>query len=67
VFSGGGGEFTVARLAREGAVEPVTVVGSLLGLPQGARLRLRGSYENNPALAASFACKATPSCRPRRW
>ena len=54
VFSGGGGEFTVARLTVEGAAEPVTVVGSLLGLPTGARLRLHGSYETNPRFGRQF-------------
>jgi exodeoxyribonuclease V alpha subunit len=46
VFSGGGGEFTVVRLATEG--EPVTAVGSLLGVPVGARLRVRGHFQNDP-------------------
>jgi exodeoxyribonuclease V alpha subunit len=64
VFSGGGGEFTVARLAREGAVEPVTVVGSLLGLPQGARLRLRGSYENNPRFGRQFRVQSYTELSP---
>jgi exodeoxyribonuclease V alpha subunit len=54
VYSGGGGEFTVARLVREGGAEPTTVVGSLLGLPQGARLRLRGYFENNPRFGRQF-------------
>ena len=64
VFSGGGGEFTVARLAREGAGEPVTVVGSLLGLPQGARLRLRGSYENNPRFGRQFRVQSYTELSP---
>ena len=64
MFSGGGGEFTVARLAREGAVEPVTVVGSLLGLPQGARLRLRGSYENNPRFGRQFRVQSYTELSP---
>ena len=64
VFSGGGGEFTVARLVREGAAEPVTVVGSLLGLPQGARLRLRGSYENNPRFGRQFRVQSYTELSP---
>jgi exodeoxyribonuclease V alpha subunit len=48
VFSGGGGAFTVVRLAVDGQREPVTVVGSLLGVPAGARLRVRGHFESDP-------------------
>src|SRR5260370_36796013 len=45
VYSGGDGEFTVARFKLErGAV--VTVVGSLLGIPAGAALRVQGCYES---------------------
>ena len=54
VFSRGEGAFTVARLAVEGQSEPVTVVGSLMGLPTGARLRLHGFYENNPRFGRQF-------------
>ncbi|MBN2573680.1 MAG: ATP-dependent RecD-like DNA helicase [Deltaproteobacteria bacterium] len=54
VFSGGGGEFTVARLEMAGQAEPVTVVGSLLGLPVGARLRAKGYYEQNPRFGRQF-------------
>ena len=64
VFSGGGGEFTVARLAREGAAEPMTVVGSLLGLPTGARLRLRGYYENNPRFGRQFRVQSYTELSP---
>jgi exodeoxyribonuclease V alpha subunit len=48
VFSGGGGAFTVVRLAVAGQRELVTVVGSLLGVPTGARLRVRGRFETDP-------------------
>jgi exodeoxyribonuclease V alpha subunit len=54
VFSGGGGEFTVARLAVEGRSEPVTIVGGLMGVPAGARLLLRGSYETNARFGRQF-------------
>jgi exodeoxyribonuclease V alpha subunit len=47
VFTGGTGAFTVARLKVQGERELVTVVGSLLGVPVGARLRLRGRREVN--------------------
>lgn len=67
VFSGSGGEFTVARLKVEGAREPITVVGSLLGVPVGAHLRLRGYYETNPRFGRQFRVLAfseiTPSTR----
>lgn len=54
VFSGGDGAFTVARLvvdgdAKDGGSErgPVTIVGTLPGVPVGARLRVRGRREQN--------------------
>jgi len=64
VFSGGGGEFTVARLARDGLAEPTTVVGSLLGLPTGARLRLRGYYESNPRFGRQFRVQGYTELSP---
>lgn len=48
VFAGSDGQFTVARLTVEGQLEPVTIVGSLLGVPVGAHLRVRGRFEQNP-------------------
>jgi exodeoxyribonuclease V alpha subunit len=54
VFSGAGGEFTVARLRVEGNTEPVTVVGSLLGIPVGARLRVTGRRETNARFGPQF-------------
>lgn len=54
VFSGGGGEFTVARLKVGKEVEPVTVVGNLFGVPVGARLRAAGHYEDNPRFGRQF-------------
>lgn len=48
VFAGGDGAFTVARLRVAEASEPVTIVGSLLGIPVGAALRVIGYQENNP-------------------
>ncbi len=53
VFSGAGGEFTVARLG-VGDGEPVTIVGSLLGIPVGARLRVTGRQESNPRFGMQF-------------
>jgi len=54
VFSGKDGEFTVARFKVAGQDEPVTVVGSLLGLPAGARLHAKGYYEENPRFGRQF-------------
>ncbi|MEO8212057.1 MAG: AAA family ATPase, partial [Myxococcales bacterium] len=54
VFTGGGGEFTVARLGVEGGGDPVTIVGSLLGIPVGARLRVTGRRETNPRFGMQF-------------
>ncbi len=54
VFSGGNGEFTVARIEVPGEGDLVTIVGSLLGIPVGARLRVRGVYENNARFGRQF-------------
>jgi len=54
VFSGGGGEFMVARLTVEGATDQVTVVGSLLGIPVGARLRVTGRREQSSRFGPQF-------------
>ncbi len=54
VFSGGGGAFTVVRFAVEGQSDPTTVVGSLLGIPVGARLRVTGRRESNPRFGPQF-------------
>jgi exodeoxyribonuclease V alpha subunit len=54
VFSGASGEFTVVRLKVAGQAEPVTAVGTLLGLPVGARLRSTGYFENNPRFGRQF-------------
>lgn len=54
VFSGSGGEFTVARLKVGNEAEPVTVVGNLFGVPVGARLRAAGHYEENPRFGRQF-------------
>jgi len=54
VFTGGGGEFTVARLKLKAGGEPVTIVGSLLGIPVGASLRVVGRFENTPRFGAQL-------------
>ena len=54
VFTSNGGEFTVARLRLDESPEPVTIVGSLLGIPVGARLRVTGRKESNPRFGTQF-------------
>jgi len=54
VFSDASGEFTVVRLKIADQPEPATAVGTLLGLPVGARLRASGYYENNPRFGRQF-------------
>jgi exodeoxyribonuclease V alpha subunit len=64
VFSGSGGEFTVARLTVVGQQEPVTLVGSLLGLPAGARLLAKGYYEDNPRFGRQFRVESFTELSP---
>jgi exodeoxyribonuclease V alpha subunit len=54
VFSGGDGAFTVARLKVVGRAEVVTVVGSMLGVPAGASLRVQGRYETTARFGEQF-------------
>jgi exodeoxyribonuclease V alpha subunit len=53
VYSGGDGDFTVARLRPERG-EVVTIVGSLVGVPAGAALRVVGQFETTPRFGAQF-------------
>jgi exodeoxyribonuclease V alpha subunit len=54
VYSGGDGTFTVARLKLERGGEVVTVVGSLVGVPAGAVLRVAGRYETTARFGDQF-------------
>jgi len=54
VFSGGDGAFTVARFKVEKRTEAVTIVGSLLGVPAGAALRVHGRYETTARFGEQF-------------
>jgi exodeoxyribonuclease V alpha subunit len=58
VFSGGDGAFTVARFkvtgAGKGGAAEVTIVGSLLGVPAGASLRVAGRYETTARFGEQF-------------
>jgi exodeoxyribonuclease V alpha subunit len=65
VFSGGGGDFTVVRLKVAGQIEPVTAVGTLLGLPVGAHVRANGYYEENPRFGRQFRIVAYTELSPQ--
>ena len=54
VYSGGDGTFTVARLKLERGGDVVTVVGSLVGVPAGAVLRVSGRYESTARFGDQF-------------
>jgi len=54
VYSGGDGEFTVARLKCGGDAALVTIVGSLLGVPVGAALRVSGRHEHTARFGPQF-------------
>src|SRR4051812_8770328 len=64
VFAGRNGEFTVARLKVEGAPEPVTIVGSLLGIRGGEQLRGRGRRESNPRFGPKVRVTSYPEVAP---
>jgi exodeoxyribonuclease V alpha subunit len=64
VFAGTGGEFTVARLKVEGEAALVTVVGALLGVPVGARLRVVGRRESNPKFGPQLRIKSFTEIAP---
>ncbi|HTM21833.1 MAG TPA: helix-hairpin-helix domain-containing protein, partial [Kofleriaceae bacterium] len=46
--------WTVARLAPVGGGVPVTVVGALLGVPEGTPLRLHGEWVDDPRYGRQF-------------
>ena len=54
VYSGGDGAFTVARLKLERGGDVVTVVGSLVGVPAGAVLRVSGRFETTARFGNQF-------------
>jgi len=64
VFSGGNNAFTVVRLTVPGQSDLVTVVGSLLGVPAGARLRVRGRFETDPRFGRQFRASAYTEIAP---
>jgi exodeoxyribonuclease V alpha subunit len=64
VFSGAASAFTVVRMTVPGQPEPVTVVGTLLGVPAGARLRVRGRFETDPRFGRQFRASAYTEIAP---
>ena len=54
VYSGGDGAFTVARLRLDEGERIVTVVGSLVGVPAGAALRVVGRFETTARFGEQF-------------
>ncbi|MDB4979813.1 MAG: hypothetical protein JWM82_565, partial [Myxococcales bacterium] len=56
VFSGGESAFTVARFKLTGAsaAADITIVGSLMGVPAGAALRVQGRYETTARFGDQF-------------
>jgi exodeoxyribonuclease V alpha subunit len=54
VYSGGDGAFTVARLRLDPGERIVTVVGSLIGVPAGAALRVVGHFETSARFGEQF-------------
>jgi exodeoxyribonuclease V alpha subunit len=54
VYSGGDGAFTVARLRLDDGERIVTVVGSLMGVPAGAALRVVGRFETTARFGEQF-------------
>jgi exodeoxyribonuclease V alpha subunit len=63
-FTGADGAFVVARLAVDGAREPVTVVGALTGIPVGARVRVTGRREHNPRFGPQFKVAGVTEVAP---
>src|SRR5918911_1090648 len=63
VFSGGASAFTVVRMTVDGT-GLVTVVGNLLGVPAGARLRVRGRYETDRRFGEQFRATAYTEMAP---
>lgn len=54
VFSNPESAWSVVRLSVPGRRDPVTAVGSLLGVQEGERLRLEGEWETDPKYGRQF-------------
>ena len=55
---------TPAVAAPLGDTGMVTVIGNLLGIPAGARLRVRGRYETDPRFGQQFQLRFRNAARP---
>jgi len=64
VYAGSDGTFTVARFTADGEREPRTIVGGLLGVPVGARLRVTGRQESNARFGPQFRVTAFTEMAP---
>ncbi|HEX2658167.1 MAG TPA: helix-hairpin-helix domain-containing protein, partial [Polyangia bacterium] len=64
VYAGSDGTFTVARFTVDGEREARTIVGSLLGVPVGARLRVSGRPESNARFGPQFRVTAFTEMAP---
>ena len=65
VYSGGDGAFTVARLKVEKGGAVVTVVGSLVGIPAGAVLRVSGRFETTARFGEQFRVERYTEVAPQ--
>jgi exodeoxyribonuclease V alpha subunit len=65
VFTGGEGDFTVARLKPSAGGEVVTIVGSLPGVPVGASLRVLGRFENTARFGAQLRLTSYTEVAPQ--
>ena len=65
VYSGGDGAFTVARLKVEKGGAVVTVVGSLVGVPEGAVLRVSGRFETTARFGEQFRVERYTEVAPQ--
>ncbi len=64
VFTGGEGDFTVARLKPSAGGEVLTIVGSLPGVPVGASLRVVGYFENTVRFGAQLRLSSYTEVAP---
>jgi exodeoxyribonuclease V alpha subunit len=65
VFTGGEGDFTVARLKPSAGGEVLTIVGSLPGVPVGASLRVVGRFENTVRFGAQLRLTSYTEVAPQ--
>ena len=65
VYSGGDGAFTVARLKVDKGGAVVTVVGSLVGIPAGAVLRVSGRFETTARFGEQFRVERYTEVAPQ--